>query len=90
MKKTKAELKQEALDAIERDIGEILERYYKKMEPEEPGNPRIGRIEAVWSEVRAKSYTHIVKLMNQLAEGATEEELVKKKDQVKAATVNEG
>jgi hypothetical protein len=79
MKKTKEELKGEAVEGFERDIREMLDNYDEILEPEDPGNPRIDRIEAIWSDVRVKSDPHIAKLMNQLAEGVLEKELIIKK-----------
>jgi hypothetical protein len=72
MKKTKEELKGEAVEGFARDIREMLDNYDEILEPEDPENPRIDRIEAIWSDVRVKSDPHIAKLMNQLVEGVLE------------------
>jgi hypothetical protein len=72
MKNTKEELEQEAVGVFARDIREMLDHYDEILEPEDPRNSRIDRIEAMWGEVRAKSDPHIAKLMNQLAEGTVE------------------
>ncbi|MDR0685822.1 MAG: hypothetical protein LBF83_11955 [Spirochaetaceae bacterium] len=58
----------------------MLEHYDEVLEPEDTLNTRIDRIEAMWGQVKARTGLHITKLMNELAGGVVEKELIKKKN----------
>jgi hypothetical protein len=89
MNKTQEELKQKTLEAIAPDIGEMLEHYDEVLELEDTLNTRIDRIEAMWGHVKARTDFHIAKLMNELAGGVVEKQLIKKKEQIEAAEAGE-